>query len=405
MQMRAAFVTETYPPELNGVATTTARYVQGLLQRQHRVQLVRPRQHAADVAVAGGGLQEVLVPGLPIPRYPHLRMGLPCRQALLQLWSRQRPDVVHIATEGPLGWSALQAAHRLELPVTSDFRTHFDAYSGHYGLGWLRRPISAYLRHFHNRANRTLVPTEALRRGLEAGGYERLHVVPRGVDAQQFDPAWRSAALRRAWGVADGDLVLGYVGRLAAEKNLKLLLAAYGAVRRARPGTRLVLVGDGPLRAPLQAAFADLVFAGPRRGQDLAAHYASFDLFVFPSLTETFGNVTVEAMASGLTVLAFDHAAAGQLIRLGENGWLVPHGDEARFVAAAVALSGDAALRRALGPRARVTALAQGWDGVIARFEGHLVAACEAGAPPGAAEHRPRPRHAAIVQDGQRAGP
>ena len=405
MQMRVAFVTETYPPELNGVATTTAQFVEGLLRRQHHVQLLRPRQHAADNPADAGRLQQVLVPGLPIPRYPQLRMGLPCRRTLQQLWSRQRPDVVHIATEGPLGWSALQAAWRLRLPVTSDFRTNFHAYSGHYGLGWLCRPIGAYLRHFHNRADCTLVPTEALRRELEAAGYERLRVVPRGVDTVRFDPARRSAALRRQWGAGDDDLVLGYVGRLAEEKNLKLLLAAFGAVHRALPAARLVLVGDGPLRPQLQAVCGDLVFAGPRSGADLAAHYASLDLFVFPSLTETFGNVTVEAMASGLPVLAFDHAAAGQLIRSGDNGWLVPPGHAGRFVAAAVALAGDPRLRHALGPRARATALAQGWDGVVLRFEAQLVAARDAALQRRTVIGLPSPRHTAIMQDGHRAGP
>ena len=405
MQMRVAFVTETYPPEVNGVATTTARFVDGLLQRRHAVQLLRPRQQHHDAPAQAGGLQEVLTRGLPIPHYPHLRMGLPCRRELQALWTQQRPDVVHVATEGPLGWSALCAAQRLGLPVTSDFRTNFHAYSGHYGFGWLHRPIAGYLRHFHNRAHCTLVPTETLRRELDAAGYQRLQVVPRGVDTQHFDPVLRSTALRREWGVGDGDVVLGCVGRLAAEKNLKLLLAAFGAVRRQWPRARLVLVGDGPLRAPLQAACGDLIFAGPRRGADLAAHYASFDLFVFPSLTETFGNVTIEAMASGLPVLAFDHAAAGQLIRRGDNGWTVPCGDEARFVAAAVALAGDASLRRRLGPRARVTALAQGWDGVVARFEAQLMAACAAGVRQVAVAPLP-PLHAGrIAQDGPRATP
>ncbi len=405
MQMRVAFVTETYPPELNGVATTTAQFVEGLLRLGHHVQLLRPRQHDGDAATGSGSLHEVLVPGLPIPRYPHLRMGRPCRRSLQQLWSRQRPDVVHIATEGPLGWSALHAARRLDLPVTSDFRTNFDAYSRHYGFGWLQRPITAYLRHFHNRTNRTLVPTEALRRELEAAGYQRLHVVQRGVDTVRFDPSRRDAALRRQWGVGDDEVILGYVGRLAAEKNLDLLLDAFRAVRRTVPTARLVLVGDGPLRASLQAAHPDVIFAGLRNGPDLAAHYASLDLFVFPSLTETFGNVTVEAMASGLPVLAFDHAAAGQLIRSGHNGWLVPPGDALRFVAAAEALARDPQLRRAIASQARVAALAQGWDGVVARFASQLAAACDEGSPWRSAADSPSPCPAPIVQDIHRSSP
>ncbi len=376
--LRIAFVTETYPPEVNGVATTTAQLVDGLLGRGHRLQLVRPRQHAADAGIDFGRLQELLVPGLPIPRYPHLRMGMPCGRVLQQHWARSRPDVVHVATEGPLGWSALQAARRLGIAVTSDFRTNFHAYSAHYGVGWLRRPIAAYLRRFHNQAACTLVPTDALRRELQAAGFERVQVVPRGVDTVHFSPARRSEALRRSWGAGPDDVVLGCVGRLAAEKNLGVAVAAYRALRRVRPAARLVFVGDGPLRAQLQAGCAEAHFAGARSGDDLAAHYASLDLFVFPSLTETFGNVTAEALASALPVVAFDHAAAGQLIRRGENGWVVAPGDTAAFVERTVALACDPRLRHALAPRARTTALALGWDSVVARFEGHLQRAREA---------------------------
>jgi glycosyltransferase involved in cell wall biosynthesis len=170
------------------------------------------------------------------------------------------------------------------------------------------------------------------------------------------------------------------VGRLAPEKNLPVLLAAFRQLRQAVPRARLVLVGDGPQRAELQAACPDAVFAGVQRGADLAAHYASMDLFLFPSLTETFGNVTTEALASGLALVAFDHAAAGQLIVPGHNGLLAPFGDTEGFVARAVNLARNEALRRAVAPRARATALELGWDSVVARVESHLAAACGAAA-------------------------
>jgi len=381
--LRVAFVSETYPPEVNGVAMTVARIVAGMHRRNHEVQLVRPRQHRDDAAGSAAGYQEVLMRGLPIPRYPDLRMGVPSGRALVRLWTQRRPDVVHIATEGALGWSALQAARHLKLPVCSDFRTNFHAYSAHYGLGWLRKPIVAYLRKFHNLCANTMVPTEALRRELLAQGFRNLTVVTRGVDTRQFDPARRSAALRSQWGVAPGDLVVAHVGRLAQEKNLDTLLTAFEAVRRNHPAARLLLVGDGPQRAELQARCPAAIFAGQRHGEDLAAHYASADLFLFPSLTETFGNVTTEAMASGLPVVAFHYAAAAQLLRSRVNGMLAPVGDAAAFVEAAVALAGDAALRRRAGEAARTDALALDWDGVVARFEGVLgmvIAAADAGA-------------------------
>jgi glycosyltransferase involved in cell wall biosynthesis len=373
--LRIALVTETYPPEVNGVALTVARIAEGLRQRGHDLQLVRPRQAADGPAQDGHCHRELLVHGAPIPCYPHLRLGLPAGRALRTLWRNRRPDLVHIATEGPLGWSALRAARELDIAVTSDFRTNFQAYSGHYRMGWLRGVIAAYLRHFHNRTGCTMVPTEALQAELQSAGFERTVVVARGVDTQRFNPAQRSEALRRQWGVAEGDSVVLYVGRLAAEKNLELLLQAFGAMQQINPRLHLVLVGDGPLRAALHERCPAAVFAGQRGGDDLASHYASADLFLFPSLTETFGNVTPEAMSSGLPVLAFDHAAAGQLIEHGESGWLAAHGDSAAFVHWAQQLAADPAAALRAGQAARRSALDLGWDGIVRQVETVFISA------------------------------
>lgn len=367
--LRIACVTETYPPEVNGVAGTLARMIQGLHERNHEIQLVRPRQAAGQSAESTPGFHEVLMRGLPVPRYPTLRMGMPSKRALVQMWSTRRPDVVHVATEGPLGWSALNAALHLKLPVCSDFRTNFHAYSRHYGIGWLHRPIMAYLRKFHNRTLCTMVPTEALRRDLEAAGFKRLAVVRRGVDTTQFDPACRSEELRRRWGCAPDDLVVGCVGRLAHEKNLGLLSATFAAIRQQVPQAKLVLVGEGPLRAELAARWPQAHFAGQQTGRDLAAHYASMDLFLFPSLTETFGNVTPEAMASGLPVVAFDYAAAAQIIDHGRSGSLAPFGQEAAFIEQAVALARSPQARLSMGCAAREAAGLLGWDNVVAQLE------------------------------------
>jgi glycosyltransferase involved in cell wall biosynthesis len=374
--LRIALVTETYPPEVNGVATTLARVVDGLHKRGHDLQLIRPRQRAANDSAQTPRLDEVLMRGLPIPRYPHLRMGLPAKRALVKQWSIARPDVVHIATEGPLGWSALQAARHLHLPVTSDFRTNFHAYSRHYGIGWLKKPIMAYLRKFHNHTACTMVPTAALAAELQMAGFQRLAVVSRGVDAKRFSPERRDASLRESWGVKDDQLVVCCVGRLAAEKNLELLVNAFEAIRAQQPGARLLLVGTGPLRAELEARCPDAIFAGQRGGLDLAAHYASADLFLFPSMTETFGNVTTEALASGLPVLAFRHAGAGEVILDGSNGRLVPLADAAAFTRVALELAVDAQQRKRLGLAARETALRMDWDSICAAFEAELVKAC-----------------------------
>jgi len=330
---------------------------------------VRPRQHSQDAPTDEARFAQVLMRGLPIPRYPQLRMGLPSRRALVKLWQLRRPDVVHIVTEGPLGWSALQAARHLRLPVVSDFRTNFHAYSSHYGVAWLRTPVMAYLRRFHNAAACTMVPTDTLRSELAAAGFRSLRVVARGVDVQAFDPARRSDSLRASWGAGPRTMVALSVGRLAPEKNLGVVIEALQAMRAEVRDMRLVFVGDGPDQARLSQLCPEAVFAGMRRGDDLAAHYASADVFLFPSVTETFGNVVPEAMASGLAVVAYDHAAAGQLIRHGENGMLARLDDRTEFCRVARRLAGELAQARALGLQARATAQGMDWSRIVEAVE------------------------------------
>ena len=370
--LRIAVVTETYPPEVNGVAMTLSRLVGGLLERRHRVQLIRPRQGPGESPALSERFEEVLHRGIAIPRYDGLRMGLPAKQALFRLWSLKRPDVIHIATEGPLGWSALAAALKLKLPVSTGFHTNFHSYSRHYGVGFMKKPIAAYLRKFHNRALATLVPTESMREDLGGQGFENLRVVSRGVDTRLFAPARCSLAFREKWGATGDSPVVLYVGRLAPEKNLPLALAAFDAARRNVPGARLVVVGDGPERSALQRRHPEVHFAGARTGEDLAAHFASADVFLFPSQTETFGNVTLEAMASGLAVVAYDYAAAQQHLRHEISGLLAPFGDSAAFIALAAALVGAPARMRALGAEARRAAEKIDWEHVFDAFEAVL---------------------------------
>jgi glycosyltransferase involved in cell wall biosynthesis len=371
-RLRVALVTETYPPEINGVAMTLARMVDGLSTRGHGIQVVRPRQGKSD-RPESNGVEQALVRGIPIPRYDSLKLGLPAGRILARLWSERRPDIVHIATEGPLGWSALGSARRLALPVSTDFHTNFHAYSRHYGLGLIEKPIAAYLRYFHNRAGCTLVPTEGMRHALAGQGFEGLRVVARGVDTALFHPARRSDALRAAWGARPDDPVVIYVGRLAPEKNLPLAIRAFEAMRAVEPRARLVLVGDGPARAELEAGRRGYLFAGMRRGEELAMHYASADLFPFPSVTETYGNVTVEAMASGLAVLAYDYAAAREHIHHDENGLVAPFDDAEAFVRLAAGLVADPGRARDLGRKARQSAQRIDWEQVVSELEGALL--------------------------------
>ena len=383
--LRIALVTETYPPEINGVASTVAQLVAGLLREGHFVEVTRPRQPKVDgvskngpgaptgVMVDGGGslggqpprFSERLTSGIPIPRYPELKLGLPAAGRLERDWKAQPPDIVHIATEGPLGWSALRVARRLGLPVVSEFRTNFHAYSAHYGIGPLRHWVLGYLRRFHNRCAFTMVPTAGLAAELEASGFERLKVVARGVDAIRFHPSRRSQELRSSWGAGPSTLVMVAVGRIAPEKNLDLLVSAYRKIRRVQPDARLVVVGDGPARAWLEREAPDAVFAGRRMGEDLASHYASADLLLFPSLTETFGNVTLEAMASGIAVLAFNYGAAGQSVVSGVHGWTVPYGDRSAFERTAECAVADMLHLRQLGAQGRQVAETMAWTEIV----------------------------------------
>ena len=373
--MRLAYVTETFPPEINGVALTAERFVSGLRARGHVIDLVRPRQSQEAPLETSSELRS---PGIPIPMYRDLRIGLPVVSRLSRRWQISRPELVHVATEGPLGWAAIRAARANGLPVTSDFRTNFDQYSEHYGFGFLRGLVGGYLKHFHNATDRTFVPTPAVHDALTEQGYRHVEVVGRGVDTEIFSPLHASAELRASWGAAESDPVLLYVGRLASEKNVPLAFRAFEAARARVPGVRFVVVGDGPLHQKLARAHPDAIFAGPQRGARLAQYYASADAFLFPSLTETFGNVTLEALASGLLVIAFRSGAAAVHIDDCTSGVLIEPGDEQGFVAGTCAVAHQFRWLGMLRAGARRAALAASWDSVIDRFESCLSDAAHA---------------------------
>jgi glycosyltransferase involved in cell wall biosynthesis len=366
--LRIAIVTETFPPEVNGVAMTLGRIVEGLLKRGHAVQVVRPRQGKEADSSPRNGLDEVLSKGMSLPAYGELQFGLPSKHRLTSLWAEKRPDIVHVVTEGPLGWSAVAAARKLQLPVTSSFHTNFQNYSQHYGIGLLKSPIESYLRKLHNRTQATMVPTRAMVQELQARGYKNVTLLSRGVATEQFSPSHRSAELRAQWGAQSDDLVVLLVGRLAKEKNVGLVVSAYRAIQARHPRARLVLVGDGPLRKALEESCPEVQFAGVRKGAELAAHYASADLFLFASMTETFGNVVPEAMASGLAVVSYDIAAARELIVSGDNGLLVPAGDDIAFVNACVNLASDARCIDQYRTRAVSSVAHRSWDNIYDSF-------------------------------------
>jgi len=366
-KLRVCLVSETYPPEINGVAMTLSRLVKELAGREHRVQLVRPRQpveQGKDEHIA----ETLLVSGMPIPGYRELRLGFPAGRQLTQSWQRQRPDIVYVATEGPLGWSAVKVAHRLGIPAISGFHTQFHQYSNYYSAGWLQPLVYRYLKSLHNKTACTLVPTEAMRRSM-GEDIERIEVLGRGIDTSQFSPEKRSEALRREWGAGPRDKVFLYVGRLAKEKNIALVMDTFLKLRETSPAVRLVLVGHGPDYARLYARHEGVIFVGSKVGDELARHYASADVFLFPSMSETFGNVVLEAMASGLGVVAFDEAAAGIHIRHGHNGMLAESGDERAFLRHSHTLLANHGYLQGIRREARRSMEGISWMQVGAEFE------------------------------------
>jgi len=365
--MRIGIVTETYPPEINGVALTVHHLAAGLAARGHSIDLIRPRQPESHVDERG--IDAFEVPGIGLPRYPGLRLGLPAGRQLRQRWLQQRPDAIYVATEGPLGWSAMRAAGQLGIPLSSGFHTRFDHYAGHYGVRLLTPLVRAYLRRFHRRAMATLVPTSTLAQELHAMGIANACLLRRAVDTKLFHPDRRDAALRASWGVDALTPVVLYVGRIAPEKNLQLAVQAFRAIQQQAPQARYVWVGEGPAHAALQAANPDFIFAGAQRGEALARHYASADLFPFPSLSETFGNVVIEAMAAGLPVVAFAQGAALEHLADGINGYAIEPGDAAAFVQAAATLAGNPALIRHMGRAAHAGVAGLSPDAVIRDFE------------------------------------
>jgi len=385
--VKLALVTETFPPEVNGVAMTFGVIARELGRRGHAVTVYRPSRGRGPAGEAPTAFREEGMPGLPVPGYPALRFGLPAGRRLRARWRADRPDLVHVVTEGPLGASAVGVARELGLPVTSSFHTNFHSYAHHYRCGWLRPATLAWLRRVHNRTRRTFVPTAELGAELALLGFRNLAVLSRGVDTGQFRPERRSLPLRASWEAAPADPVVLHVGRLAAEKNYPLLFRAYAAMRAANPRCRFVVAGEGPLRDRLKREHPECIFAGFFSRDEIGRYYASADIYIHASTTETFGNVLTEAMASGLAVAGFDYAAARQFVRHEESGLVAPFGQPEALIAAAVRLAADPGLGRRLREGARAAVEAQAWEKVVVHFEAELARViAEARADPAAGE-------------------
>jgi len=370
--MAIALVTETYWPDVNGVAMTLGRLVNGLAQRGHDIQLICPANTERNILEIPINVSYHPVRGIPIPGYKEANIGLPSKNKLKKLWLKDRPDVIYVATEGPLGWSAIKQANKQGIPVVSGFHTNFHSYSKHYKLGFLEKIVKNYLVKLHNKTLSTIVPTPEQQSLLHEMGVDNVSVMGRGVDTNLFSATKRNVALRQRWRVTSSDTVMIYVGRIAEEKNLDLTIKAYYLLREYNSSLKFVLVGDGPLKKKLMKKYPEFIFAGMQTGNDLAEHYASGDIFVFSSITETFGNVILEAMASGLGIIAYDYAAGRLHINNGENGLLANFNDPDDFLEKAKPLVQNDVLLKKLRTNGSKYAQQHSWLTIVEQFENIL---------------------------------
>ena len=353
-------VTDTYVPDINGVSFTLGHLCKGLMERGHQVKIIRSGKSY--------GLNEFSVLSWPLPGYWEIKVGAPLPSQLLRRWKADRPDVIYVAIETPLGFSAVAAARKLGIPIVGGFHTNFCEYLKNYGVGWLGKAVWIYQKWFHARLGRTLVPSPDTRDKLADAGFGKISVLGRGVDTELFTPARRSEALRSSYGISENSPIALVVGRVSTEKNIGLAIRAYERMKKSCPELVCLVVGDGPARAKLIRKHPDVLFPGYLTGETLAACYASCDMMLFPSETETFGNVLLEAMSSGLAVLGYDYAAAAWHGVQGENLIKVAKGDENAFIDASLDLL-NPALRARIGAGARCTALELSWSSIVSKLE------------------------------------
>jgi glycosyltransferase involved in cell wall biosynthesis len=359
-------VSETFYSEINGVSMTLHRLLLGLQKKGFETSIIRPRQK--NEQANHFPYKEHLVAGIPIPYYPELRFGITTTNHLKKIWRAERPTLVHIATEGPLGLCALRAAKSLEIPVISSFHTNFHQYGKYYKLPFLIKGAFAYLRYFHNRTRATYAPSNDLIKNLKAAGFKNLRKMERGVDAQLFNPSKRSTDLRLSWGADKETPVFAYVGRIASEKNIPFALKCFQEVKKKLPNAIMVVVGDGPLRKELEKKYPEVIFCGLQKGEALAQHYASSDVFIFPSITETFGNVVTEAMASGLIVAAYDYAAGKLLIEDDINGIVASFDNKEHYLANLIQLISKRAMWPAMREKSRARIEDMSWESITDNY-------------------------------------
>jgi phosphatidylinositol alpha 1,6-mannosyltransferase len=392
--MRIAIITESFPPDVNGVAHCVLRVAENLAGQGHHPLIIAP-EAARDTTAEDRRLPWPVerVPSVPLPGYPSFRLGLPTPRTRRAI-ARHGTEVVHLASPVALGAWGARVARAMALPLVAVYQTDLPNYARAYRLGAVTEAFAwRWLRDIHNAAGATLAPSSVTAADLTAHGVERVRVWGRGVDAERFHPARRDERLRADL-APGGEVIVGYVGRLAVEKRVDLLTGL-----AAVPGVRLAVTGGGPMEEELRAALPTAAFLGLRHGEDLARIYASLDVFVHTGPFETFGQTVQEAAASGLPVIAPAAGGPLDLVAEGVTGYLIPPGDAGALAAAVGTLARDPGLRARLGEAARRRVLGRTWPALTDELLGHYAAVIGAGAGPAgpdpARAGRPARAHAA----------
>ena len=363
--LRVVLTTGNYNYIKDGVSLTLNRLVEWLERNGVEFLIIAPVAEKPGMKHYG---KLSPVPSIPIPTREEYRVGYRLTKQLRQEIFDFKPDLFHIAVPDITGHSALNLAEKMDVPAVSSFHTRYDTYLPYYRLGFLERLLRGRLRAFYARCEHVYVPSASMMDILAGQGMaENMRLWTRGIDHDRVNPAKRSLEWRRARGIADDELLIAYAGRLVAEKNMALMARVFSELGSREIPHRTILLGDGPEAGWMREALPETVFAGFLHGDDLATGYASSDVFFFPSTSETFGNVTLEAMASGLPSVNAEATGSSSLVRDGETGFLVPVEREDQMVDRLVQLLEDRSLREKFGARAREIARTEHeWDGIFA---------------------------------------
>jgi phosphatidylinositol alpha 1,6-mannosyltransferase len=363
--LKIAYFTESLFPHVDGVSRTLARLFRTLEERGADFRVYSPFVPGPEVPWRGHVRP---VPYLPVVFNPGYRVSLPLGHGIARELDADPPDLLHLVSPTPMGRWAIRWAEKRGIPVVSSFHTHFASYLRYYGVSALERPVWWMLRRFYAHCERVYAPSRSIIRELEAHGIGRLELWSRGIDLHRFGPRFRDPALRRAVGAGEGTPIVLMVSRLVKEKDLADLVEMHRVLQARGAEYRLALVGDGPMREELEEALPDAHFAGHQHGEALARWYASADLFVFPSTTETFGNVVLEALASGLPAVVVDRGGPPDQIEPGVNGFIARPNDPADLAGHVQRLLRDPELRRRMGEAAAGEARDRDWGAINGRL-------------------------------------